>query len=134
MEKRIVKFRAWDTEKKYMFGKVFDSTVASEDWYFPKLREKFVIMEYSGVDDAIGTEIYEDDMIECASRGIFIVKFIQGAFYGVNSLKEALLLSSFNEPIVIGNNYQEDFKWKMDLDYVKFRLKEKQKNKAENWF
>jgi len=134
VEKRIVKFRAWDTEKGRMFGKVFDSSAGGEDWYFPKLRDKFVIMQYTGIDDAAGREIYEEDMIECASRGIFIVKFIQGAFYGVSSLTEILLLSSFNDPDIIGNNYEEDFEWKMDMEYVEFRLKEKQKNKVENWF
>jgi len=134
MEKRKIKFRAWDTDKKYMLGKIFDNTIEGEDWYFPKLRDKFIVMQYAGLEDVTGREIYEDDMIECTSRGIFIVKFLCGAFYCVNYLSEARLLLHFADSIVIGHNYEDDFRWKPDLDYVEFRLKEKQKNKVENWF
>lgn len=81
---RKLKFRAWDTVKNCMYDNVsFDS-----DYYHPAqvkspdidtlrfvLKDNCVIMQYTGMNDKNGKEIYEGDIM-----GSGVVKFINGGF------------------------------------------------------
>lgn len=118
---REIKFRAWDTlhecfitaENGYQY--IFDSltstwfSVNGSDIKLLNFNSELVLMQFTGLRDVNGTEIYEGDII--LSIGVeFKVGFKNGSFsaeYSDND-EDHFYLGNANETTfeVIGNIYQ----------------------------
>lgn len=117
---RDLKFRAWDNKKKsfieiYQIQFSHDNTplkiIDCEDSNIYK--DDYVLMQYTGLKDKNGKEIYEGDIVKITSGGygnIYEVKFEFGCFYagwhnGSSTTKRPkLIVSRFTE--IIGNIYE----------------------------
>ena len=116
---REIKFRAWDKERKVMDrwdksdsplltfeGEIVTPDSAGGTKYFER---EYILMQYTGLKDKNGKEIYEGDIIEEECR-LFKAKivFYCGAFFAqVDEDKTRILLSVCAETNkIIGNIYE----------------------------
>lgn len=90
---REIKFRAWHKDLKKMF-KIGQITLEKGTWNFePNDRDfigmsipfqpSFVLMQYTGLHDKNGKEIYEGDVVYCQTKygkAKALIKFIDGKF------------------------------------------------------
>jgi uncharacterized phage protein (TIGR01671 family) len=114
---REIKFRAWQKHHKQMVKVTridFNRNLITADYgekTVPRFntfeQDNFILMQYTGLKDKNGREIYEGDIVK-SDNGEAIDKIVykQGAFY-VESIKRNLLdeLLSDVETEVIGNIY-----------------------------
>lgn len=127
---REIKFRAWDNENKYMITSkqgIFTAlrnsmniTIQDNGYYnngdlLKPNKEKYTLMQYTGLKDKNGVEIYEGDLIEykdSTGKHIEEVKFDKGCFYaglhGGSSTRVAPKLINVRLSKVIGNIYENE--------------------------
>ncbi len=117
---REIKFRAWDKEKKQFF--VSDGNLDSEvcvaesgivylldDEPYAQQTDRFVLMQYTGLKDKNGKEIYEGDVLEDGEG--FRAKVIFDDINGMFVAEEMNTIIWYNRPAlleteVIGNIYE----------------------------
>ncbi len=58
---------------------IFDSETQTE-WYIPHWSDRFEVMQYTGLTDKNGTEIYEGDIVKNRHYE-FVVGFDEGRIY-----------------------------------------------------
>ena len=89
---REIKFRAWDKKRRFMLT-IFDNT-ATDEWFLPNMKEDYEVMQYTGIHDIYGNEIYEGDIVYLRRSlfgfelkpEAFIVNFKYGNFVLENEL------------------------------------------------
>ena len=87
METREIKFRAWHTEANKMLFVGDDSgTTHPLDCVVYAKNQPVILMQYTGLKDKNGVEIYEGDVVK-DSELTYIVRFghcfiIEGTFHG----------------------------------------------------
>ncbi len=119
---REIKFRAWDNENKQMLevqeldyedsydGQPMIRTTKYNDYFD---TEDMLLMQYTGLHDKNGKEIYEGDIVKVRKYSSFeteVVKFDKGCFYAGmhygSSTRTTLKLIQPKMTEVIGNIYE----------------------------
>ena len=100
---REIKFRAWDGIKMRGIGNLQDRFSIRNDGVVNGNIE-YILMQYTGLKDKNGTEIYEGDILQRNDNSIAVVEFENGMF--ITKYDALMWELCENSPIVIGNIYQ----------------------------
>ncbi len=107
---REIKFRAWDKIEKIMYLDVQDeydficgSKIAES---FGELLEDedFIVMQFTGLKDKNGKEIFEGDILFDGTVKSFVIWKEEESMFGINNGKYEL--GYYNNWEVIGNIYE----------------------------
>lgn len=117
--KREIKFRAWDNEFNKMhppddLGIRLDGVLLSYDNNVDGFEEvlgwsdRFELLQYTGLKDKNGKEIYEGDVLENENGTNMLVIWMNSmaAFYVVNGDWNDLLEGYHNDSKVVGNKFE----------------------------
>lgn len=96
--KRIIKFRAWDAENNKMIYSETPPSFSFWKWY--AYNSDCQLMEFSGLTDLNGMEIYEGDILTNKDGVKRIVYFSDGMF----KVTDNMLITYFD--VKIGNEYE----------------------------
>jgi len=108
---RTIKFRAWDKEKKKMYYKdlIIGNYAIGSHEFGPKKPNEVILMQYIGLKDKNGKEIFEGDLI--GEEGFVLsVEFHDGCFTVGNAQPLIEWLNGRSrrqdDTFVIGNIYE----------------------------
>lgn len=113
---RKIKFRAFNEVSKFMLDwtdfkgyEIEQMLIVGTDYRIFN-DDEFISLEYSGLEDSKGVEIYEGDVVKIESDDPYYVTvhFINGSFMFWDSLSESGVFPFLveEEYVVVGNVYQ----------------------------
>lgn len=111
--KREIKFRVWDDNLKVLYTPEMDQEIKNL-WRIPNTQGGIIdypngtLMQYTGLKDKCGKEIYEGDICKNPD-GIVSVVFEEGCFFVVGDNDCPLFVYSSDREIlieIIGNIYK----------------------------
>jgi uncharacterized phage protein (TIGR01671 family) len=114
---REIKFRAWgeseDTEYEPAMQHSFDVAPDGNIFYRGDVQTKWILMQYTGLHDKNGKEIYEGDIVQnINTKDKETITYDEGCFWWgaapINIIKRIGLETSSNMEVhkVIGNIYE----------------------------
>jgi hypothetical protein len=98
---REIKFRAWDKENKEWCEWDDGDIVIHNDGTFEP-HERLVLMQFTGLHDKNGKEIYEGDILSWGAGDKSVVKWEFGGFLAGGRFQEI----SYEKSKIIGNIYE----------------------------
>ena len=111
---REIKFRAFDDGKMlYSHNNITNSSKFQNKWFFEKIREDAIVMQYTGLKDKEGRDIYEGDILNSPLTQN-AVTFEDGTFiwcgeplgWDLNGDDNPVVLNTNEWATVIGNIYE----------------------------
>jgi hypothetical protein len=108
---RKIKFRAWDNENKEMINpycELRDNRFWGEDLTNTGLNTPISVMEFTGLTDKKGVDIYEGDILKSELDWVFAVKWDNenARFLGYSSTNQLIYVGREPKATVIGNIYE----------------------------
>ena len=110
---REIKFRAWDYTQNKMREVTSILSVCDGSWSVSYDDENYIdsdnieLMQYTGLKDCKGKEIYEGDILVGEHISFKVkVEYVNGAFETESSIGHYHLLSEFSRCTIIGNIYE----------------------------
>ena len=109
---REIKFRAWDKNINEMFSheELVDEFVMYGQFFSNQENSHFVVMQYTGLKDKNGKEIYDEDILrlqdETNKLHYYQVKYVENLFVLDGELAVHIKSAYFKEREVIGNIYE----------------------------
>lgn len=106
---REIKFRAWCKFENKMYNKFYiedHMKFAFMDELIDSAKERYEIMQFTGLKDVNGVEIYESDVVEDYNRNLFTVEynmFCSFMLYPLKNREKFLAIYPAIELKVIGN-------------------------------
>lgn len=104
---RKIKFRAWNGEQ--MVSPDYIDRQGTAHWIENSIPTKSeIVMQFTGMLDKNGKEIYEGDLLRRQFRVYWIVEFCNGEWRANPKHKTGLYLSydQFQETEIVGNIYE----------------------------